>query len=665
MRRLSKLLVAFALGVATAYPTCAWAAASSGASPEPDSPPPLAEPALLADLIERVDRARMFEDPRWLALLHYERDGLRLHARSRASTPSFFLAETGDRDARAELIATLRAFLDPTAIVKDDEHAQCAFVARRHWLSSRLELRADELPTVACSHYERWRTGLDARGLTLVFPEGFMGNPGSIFGHTLLRIDSENESKTDEILGYAVDFTADAGDDRLLKYIVKGIGGFYPAIFGVHPYYDQLKRYADWENRDIWEYRLQIDESQLDFLLMHLWELRGIEFPYYFFTKNCSYELLRLLETGIDGLDVSSGFFGPVLPIDTVRAVAAQPNLVADTRYRASPETQLRGALRTLSRADREHVYAIAAGRLSPDDASLRDLPANRRARILDVAYDQLRYEYLAGQVSDEASRGLSRRILIARSQVEGVPDEPSLEAAEVAVPETSPDQGHDTSLLAVQAGWRDDESFIDIRLRPAFHGLMDASRGYLPHTQIRILDTVMRIYPESGRVRLQELTLVEILSLSPRSRIFKPWAWSVGTGLSTRRVPSLGGLADAPVWGTEMGVGLSWDATPSLLVYGLADLRLDVGPDLDHDVSFGPGARVGGFFEPPQSRWKGHVFAEVTRFAAGDTTTSVRSGMEGRLSTSRNTALILEATFNRSYGQNWAEGSLQLNLHF
>jgi hypothetical protein len=441
--------------------------------------------------------------------------------------------------------------------------------------------------------------------------------------------------------------------------------GSYPAFFGLRPYYQQLKRYADWENRDIWEYRLDVDEDQLNLLLMHLWELREVEFPYYFFTKNCSYELLRLLEIGIADFAASARFRGPVIPVDTVRVITEKPDFVAGTRYRASPETKLRAGLRSLSRRDRSRVQAIVAGRLDPADEALEEIPPLRRVRILDIAYDQLRYEYLAGHVSEDESRGLSRRILTARSRHGRLPPGGGPAAIEIELPGVRPDQGHDTSLFALSAGWRDGETFIDLRLRPAFHGLMDNSGGYPESMQIRILDTRMRVYPESGRVRLQELTLFEIASLSPRSRVFKPWAWSAMTGLRTRRVPDGGGIDDAPVWGSQIGAGLAWDPHPAVLLYGLADARLDVGPDLEGDVSLGPGARLGLFVGRAESRWKGHLFSEVTRFAVGDTTTWLLGGVAARLATSRNTALTLESSVNRIYGDTWLEGALRLSLYF
>ena len=255
----------------------------SGPVPAPasDEVPPAADTSstLVDALILRADREILDQDPKWLALIHYDLEGLPAHLHSSALTPGFFLAEDGNRDPRAELHATLRAFFDPGAAVRDAEHPQCAFVARRTWLSQRLGLNGDELPRVECPDYDRWRQGFDAAGLTLIFPEGFMNNPASIFGHTLLRVDARGDDAGQDLLGWAIDFTAKAGGESLPLYMAKGVFGFYPGVFGIRPYYQQLKLYADWENRDIWEYRLNVDPAGLDLLLMHLWELRDISSP--------------------------------------------------------------------------------------------------------------------------------------------------------------------------------------------------------------------------------------------------------------------------------------------------------------------------------------------------------------------------------------------------
>lgn len=612
----------------------------------------------LAGLLERAEQEALHREPGWLALLHYER-GWFPGESSRVHSAGFFLAEHGRSDPGAELGATLRALFAPSS--QGEAHAQCKFPARRRWLAERLAIAESDFPAVDCTELTDWRSGIDAGGLTLVFAEAFMNDPSSMFGHTLLRVDPSDPDAGGELLGYSIDFAASTGSDVLPVYIVKGIAGFYAGRFNVRRFYEGLKRYADWENRDIWEYRLDVDPGALDFLLLHLWELKEAELPYYFFSKNCSYELLGLLDVAVPGVDLRHHFPLWVAPADTVRAVREGAGLVEEVDYRPSPETELRHRLEQLSAEERDWVDAIVERGLGPNGVAVDELPPSRAAAILEVAYDRLRYEYLRGSIREEDSRRTSYQVLAARSRIEVTPAD---SLAPIVAPETSPDRGHATARFSVAAGWRDDEVFVDLALRPALHALIDDSRGYRDDMELRILDTRMRIYPESGRVRLQELTLIGASSLSPRSRVFRPWSWRFGTGLATRRVPGTRGLDDASVWRTDVAGGVSFDPLPGTLVYGLADLRLDVGSEMEDEVSFGPGLRLGVFLAAGR-RGTVELFADVDFFVAGDQTTGASGGARFRYSTSRNTAVVVEGTGNHLYDETWAEGALRLHYYF
>ena len=178
----------------------------------------------------------------------------------------------------------------------------------------------------------------------------------------------------------------------------------------VEPYYDTIKRYGDWESRDIWEYQLALDPDAVDLLLAHLWELRGVEFDYYFFDENCSYQILALIDAARPDLRLHEQFRGWVIPADTVRAVVAEPGLVEGTAFRPSAGTQLRAAARQLSRPER------APGkrhRRRPHRAGLRcgrvRSTAGRAPRVLGTAYELFRYRYLASRQATEEERGRAR----------------------------------------------------------------------------------------------------------------------------------------------------------------------------------------------------------------------------------------------------------------
>src|SRR6185503_11289882 len=112
---------------------------------------------------------------------------------------------------------------------------------------------------------------------------------------------------------------------------LKGLTGGFPGRFYVMPYYVKVQEYSNIESRDLWEYQLALSPEQVRRLVMHAWETRSTHFDYFFFTRNCSYYLLTLLEAAAPELHLIDQFPGHVIPSDTVRAVLKQPGLVVRT----------------------------------------------------------------------------------------------------------------------------------------------------------------------------------------------------------------------------------------------------------------------------------------------------------------------------------------------
>ncbi|HAU15905.1 MAG TPA: hypothetical protein DCS92_19455, partial [Gammaproteobacteria bacterium] len=108
------------------------------------------------------------------------------------------------------------------------------------------------------------------------------------------------------------------------------------------------KEYSRIENRDLWEYNLNLTPAETRTMISHLWELRDVIFDYYFFDENCSYRLLELLEVARPGTSLRDEFGARAIPIDTVRAVI-DGGFVASVTYRPSVATQLEHDVNQLS----------------------------------------------------------------------------------------------------------------------------------------------------------------------------------------------------------------------------------------------------------------------------------------------------------------------------
>ena len=253
------------------------AALTSLAAPSDDS--------YLKQLIEEATVARLAEQREWHVLLHYQKNLFGSGFTSMQDDPGFFMAPTGKTDPQAELAATLGQFFSDEIVGRSKQPAQCAFVARYHWLKEKLHFDDRRLPPQPCERFTRWFNEFNAQSISVIFPTGFMNNPASMFGHTFLRIDAKGQTPQTRILDYTINYAAEVPPHAGPEYAIKGVFGGYPGHFSTIPYYLKVQEYRDIENRDIWEYRLDLTQEQVRRLLMHAWELGNAYFDYFFLTR--------------------------------------------------------------------------------------------------------------------------------------------------------------------------------------------------------------------------------------------------------------------------------------------------------------------------------------------------------------------------------------------
>jgi hypothetical protein len=637
-------VLAFVVALA-AMTSCAW-----GREIDPAAERPAVHP-----WVERARELRLAEASQWRALLHYRADSIGGGATSLADDPDFFRSERGKTDPEAELEATLLSLLDSRARVRE-QHPRCAYPARLRWLSEQLGFDPASLPPADCSDFEAWRNGIGARAVTLVLAEAHMNNPSSMFGHSLLRIDQAPvgaRTGRRDLLAYAINFVADTGEDGGVLFAVKGLTGIYPGYYSVLPYYTKVKEYRDWESRDLWEYGLDLTTEEVEWLVMHLWELQGIRFDYWFFDENCSYELLGLIEVVRPELDLRGRFGAWAIPVDTVREVLKEAGLAGEVRWRPSATTQLRARAALLDASERRLVRELAEGRAEVDDPRLAALPDATRAVVLTDAHDLLRIRAAKEDSARERSLALltARNRVPVRGEIAPPPERPGVR----------PDQGHETARAQLGAGWRDGRFFLEARARPAFHDLLDPQGGYLPGAQIQFLDTAVRFYPDGDEFDLHEFTLIDIFSIAPRDELFDPVSWHFRTGLTTQllRGRHRDELSSGKLFRTEGGAGLARQLAPGLLGYGFLDGSLELSGKLQPDWASGIGARSGLLFGREGARWRVWLEGQAMRFVVGDTRTRLSGRLRQSFRLSRSTGIELDLDLRHDFHETWLEAGL------
>ncbi|MCK8515442.1 DUF4105 domain-containing protein [Methylonatrum kenyense] len=582
-------------------------------------------------LLERATELRLAESRGWLDLLHYDQRRVLPGKRSGTRDPAFFLASDGWRDPEAELQATLRGLFQPVEPDSDEQHPQCAFIARYHWLKEQLEIDPGDFPEAPCQRYQEWIEAINPGAVTIVFADAYMNNPASMYGHTLLRVDPPGEDSS-RLLSYVINHAADTDETSGLVFAVRGLTGGYPGRFSVMPYYEKVQEYNHLENRDLWEYELALDQDEVDQMMRHVWELRGIAFPYYFLHQNCSYRLLKLLEVARPGLTLSDRFSWWATPTDTIRVALEPEGMLADTRYRPASRTRLEHQLDGLDDEEIDQVRRLLED--GPEGLAGNAEP-ERQQVMLESAHDLLHYRMEAG---DEVQRERLRSLLVARSELGPPPD-----SNEPPTPDTRPDEGHSTLRLGFGGGRRDDANHIGLHWRPAYHDLLDPAPGYRDGAHISFGDTRLLYDLDRDRLQLDRLRLVDVESLVPREPFFQSRSWHIGGGLEQRLRPQGGyGLQT----GLEGGGGFSWLAGDNWLFYaGLRGAAWGAA-HLDDTVRAGLGPRLDLLYGG--ERWRTRLRAEGGAFT--DHQFQWRLALEQDLSLNRHLGLRLSASREQDF---------------
>ncbi|WP_095139293.1 DUF4105 domain-containing protein [Pseudomonas sp. Irchel s3a10] len=526
---------------------------------------------------------QLANDRFWISLGHYETAKLG-GWRSYVSDKKFFLAPDGNEHPDNELAATVQALYAPTSL--GEQHAQCVYPARTRWLKAQLNL--SDLPTPACAEYKKWFKDVSPHSAVMIFPAAYLNSPSSMFGHTLLRIDQADvQADKTSLLSYAINFGAYIeGSDNSILYAWKGLMGGYPGLFALVPYQEKLSEYRSLENRDLWEYRLNLTQAETARMVEHVWELKQIQFDYFFFDENCSYRLLELLQVARPSLRLTEQFPLTAIPTDTVKAVK-EAGLVESIEYRPSRERELLSRAEPLNSDEQQWVLKVSADQQVLQEPTFKTLPRDRQALIVDAAYRLERYR-ANGQERDAQRAQRSFELLRAINKNP---------APELQIPQPGlPEDGHESRTWQAGIGTRGDRAFGEYGLRMAYHDLNDNAESFPLGAQIEILQMKLRQY-EGNQWQFQQLDLATIRSLTPRNELLQPLSWQVTGGLE--RVP---GKHDDETLVSHVngGGGGTWALGDDVLGFALGTVRVEHNNDFAEFVSPAGGFNTGVLWKNP-----------------------------------------------------------------
>ena len=537
-------------------------------------------PAEIQHYLQIAQFKKLSEHISWQRLLYTDNKG-----QSEVTYSGYFLAENGRNDAHAELNADIQALFQSA---EPNQSIRCKFPARSQWLMQQLNISNDQLPPVTCPEFDEWFGKIRPYKATLIYATDFMGNPSSMFGHTLLRLDPKDQKELN-LVSYAINYAATVAGEDNWSYAWKGLTGQYPGEYSLMPYYRKVKEYGDFESRDLWEYELALTEQETSFLVKHIWEMQQVSFPYYFASDNCAYRLLGLIDLVRPSSNLKEQFKVASIPVETIKEVDKQ-GLIKAAIYRPALETQL------LSQAQ-QHGYHLAreAQRLSlVEPAKMQNVigtySKQQQAKILEMAYDHLYLQLIGRKVDAEFAQPRLRQILALRSQ-----SDIEKQRIEPAIPSLDPVKGHHARTFDVALGEVQGEQFLELSHREAYHDLIDPQGGFRIGTQLMFWNGSIE-YREDV-LKLSRFDFLSVNSYNPITPFKTPLSWGFNLGWQQAPVDQ-GQFSETEQHGVaelKAQSGYSWaDQARTHLCYVQTQTQFQVGKALDKGWRAGIGPTLG-----------------------------------------------------------------------
>jgi hypothetical protein len=474
------------------------------------------------------------QDKIWHALLHYNEET----GKSEILNNDFFLSIDGNKNPKSELEATIKFY---NTHLSNGLLIQCKYPARYLWLSNYInDIQAIEIDK--CKQLKQWNLNKHVTSISTVFVSGFLGNPASAFGHSFFKINQtskENRNLLDSTVSYGAILPSKY---TMLSYMYNGLMGGYDASYSDKYFYMDDMVYSNQEFREMWEYKLQLNTKQQNLFLLHLWELRGVHFPYYFFNRNCGYHATELLELLSKEKMLGSAKVW-YAPIETFYAIEKHLPLESVT-YHPSAQQRIYTFYQSFSEAEKKIIETMI---LKKESKGFENLSVNQKIKVLDFILDFYTYKAKTLDKDSNALTLLKKEKLYYLSKRLNFPI--SQYSKEGTYTKAKITQNNKPMMLETSWGYLNSSYTALLRFSPF---TIDAT-GYNHYKGdiLSVLDGTLAI--DDNGMYLKQLDILKIRRLKTKELPFdieSPLSWSVNLGFNNTKDKD---------YFLSIGAGYSW----------------------------------------------------------------------------------------------------------
>ncbi len=488
-------------------------------------------------LITQFENLDVLEKRRFSKLLLYQTRWLG-SPQSLVDDPSFFFASDGKTNAASEFHASYLAFqlasqeaLIPSSPLAEPHDPRCRFPGRLEFINRALDLWGiDAIEEGHCPELEKWRQTSKPLGISLGYAAMFPNGPSSMFGHTFLRIQTDDGFDLGQILtDPVINFAAVPTTSNPLAYTILGLFGGFPGYLNAEPMYIKLQQYSNAELRDVWDYELNLTPEQASWVPLAAWDLLNHRVDYFYFDDNCALLMLHLIEVADPTRRLSENYWHWVTPSDTVRTVFDSPGLVRQVRFLPSQQDKFHARLDALPEPARSQLIEL----IRTDDlggALAWEAEPKEKAMVLDALVDYIdSSERLAGNATSPRLAGIRSAALSQRSRLGTFGStQPSIQTP----PDLRPEDGHRSHGLGLNIETLIDTNRINFNWRPALKAFGEGGLGFSQRMAITFFDTRVSLTlreDDDHKLMLRKFQLVKVQVMSPPTEVAFPLSWFVG----------------------------------------------------------------------------------------------------------------------------------------
>jgi len=327
------------------------------------------------DFVSKAKNLDLANKPYWSKLLHYENN------HSIINEDEFFLSKNGKSDLEDELNKTIEFFLN-------DSNSTCRYPARYKWINSYLSMN---LKLSTCRELKKFLEP-EFQKISIVFTAERYNSPSSVFGHTFLKIDSKS-------IPYAVNYAATIPDGTdPVTYFFKGASGGFFSHYELLTYNIKDFEYTKEEFRDLINYEINYSQDEVENIMLHMYEIKDTNEDYYFMSRNCSSELLKLIDMGRYDSEIYKELNAVTIPIDVVY-ILQDNNLLDEVSITYSKLKLFNEYVKELSIDEKKMLQQIINRKISTTEIDKSNFSKESKNRIVLAAISYIQMNLMSKKI--------------------------------------------------------------------------------------------------------------------------------------------------------------------------------------------------------------------------------------------------------------------------